>query len=136
MSTTMKMGTTVTQNGTPFILGTPKSGRLHTFNMILAKNQSEGPWVIIAVPSDYTLWHQRMGHVHQCVIKHLGNNMEGGPNQTTIAPTGACEGCEKGKSKRLPFPPSKSRQMPTRDNPIWMKCQCSPSADTSIPQHT
>ena len=35
--------------------------------------------------------------------------MEGGPNQTTVTPTGACEGCEKGKSKRLPFPPSKSR---------------------------
>ena len=33
----------------------------------------------------------------------------GGPHQTTDAPLGACEGCEKGKSKRLPFPSSKSR---------------------------
>ena len=49
-----------------------------------------------------------MGHRHQSVIKHLRNNTEGGPYQTTIAPTGACEGCEKGKSKRLPFPPLKS----------------------------
>ena len=59
--------------------------------------------------SDYTLWHQRMGHAHQYMIKHLRNNMEGGPHQISIAPTGACEGCEKGKSKQLPFPPSKSR---------------------------
>ena len=35
--------------------------------------------------------------------------MEGGPNQTTEAPMGACEGCEKGKSKRLPFPALWSR---------------------------
>ena len=34
--------------------------------------------------------------------------MEDGPNPVTSAPKGACEGCEKGKSKRLPFPPSKS----------------------------
>ena len=59
--------------------------------------------------SDYTLWHRRMGHAHQCVIKHLGKNTEGGPHQTTEAPHGACEGCEKGKSKRLPFPSSRSR---------------------------
>ena len=50
-----------------------------------------------------------MGHAHQRVIKHLKNNTEGGPNQTTDTPQGACEGCEKGKSKRLPFPSSKSR---------------------------
>ena len=50
-----------------------------------------------------------MGHAHQRVIKHLGKNTVGGPNQTTNAPQGACEGCEKGKSKRLPFPTSKSR---------------------------
>ena len=43
------------------------------------------------------------------MIKHLSKNTEGSPNQTTNAPLGACEGCEKGKSKRLPFPPSKSR---------------------------
>ena len=47
--------------------------------------------------SDYTLWHRRMGHAHQHVIKHLGKNMEGGPYQTTKALTRACEGCEKGK---------------------------------------
>ena len=50
-----------------------------------------------------------MGHAHQCVIKHLRNHTEGGPHQTTKAPHGACEGCEKGKSKRLPFPLSGSR---------------------------
>ena len=61
------------------------------------------------MPSDYTLWHRRMEHAHQCVIKHLSKHTEGSPNQIAIAPTGACEGCKKGKFKRLPFPSSRSR---------------------------
>ena len=109
MSQTTNEGTMVSQNGKPFIIGTPKSGKLHSFNMVLAKNWEEVPGVIIATLSDYTLWHRRMGHTHQHVIKHLRKNMEGGPNQTTEAPSGACEGCKKGKSRRLPFPASKSR---------------------------
>ena len=59
--------------------------------------------------SDCTLWCRRVGHTHQCIIKHLRRNMEGGPHQTTEAPIRACEGCENGKSKWLPFPTSKSR---------------------------
>ena len=109
MSQTMNMGTTVSQNGTPYIVGMPKSGRLHSFDMVLVKNKNEIPWAIIATLSDYTLWHRTMGHAHQCVIKHLRRNTEGGPHQTTNAPQGACEGCEKRKSKRLPFPALKSR---------------------------
>ena len=50
-----------------------------------------------------------MGHAHQRMIKHLGKNTEGGPHQTTEAPHAACEGCKKGKSKRLPFPSLRSR---------------------------
>ena len=109
MSTTMNKGTTISLNGAPYIVGLPKSGRLHSFDMELIKNKNEVSGAIIATLSDYTLWHRRMGHAHQRVIKHLGNNTEGGPNQTTDAPHSACEGCKKGKSKRLPFPPSKSR---------------------------
>ena len=71
MSQTTKEGTTVSQNGKLFIIGTPKSGKLHSFDMALAKNQEEVPRVIIATLSDYTLWHRRMGHTHQHVIKHL-----------------------------------------------------------------
>ena len=43
------------------------------------------------------------------MIKNLPKNTIGGPNQITVAPTGACEGCEKGKSKRVPFLSSRSR---------------------------
>ena len=60
MSQTMKEGTTVSQNGTPFIIGTPKSEKLHSFDMILTKNPSKIPRAIIAMLSDYTLWHRRM----------------------------------------------------------------------------
>ena len=109
MSQTTKEGTTVSQNGNPFIISTPKSGKLHFFDMVLAQNPAEVPRVIIAMLSDYTLWHRRMGHAHQHVIKHLRKNTEGGPHQTTKAPHRACEGHEKGKSKRLPFPTSWSR---------------------------
>ena len=73
----------------------------------IVKNKNEIPLAIIATISEYTLWHRRMGHAHQCVIKHLRKNTEGGPHQN--APQGACEGCEKGKSKRLPFPLLKLR---------------------------
>ena len=109
MSTTTNKGTTISLNGVPYIVGLPKSGRLHSFDMELVKNKNKVSGAIIATLSDYTLWHRRMGHTHQCMIKHLGENTEGGPHQTTDAPLGACEGCEKGKSKRLPFLPSKSR---------------------------
>ena len=105
----MKEGTIISQNGTPFIISAPKSGKLHSFDMVLVKNWNKVPRVIIAMLSDYTLWHRRMGHAHQCAIKHLGKNTEGGPHQTIEALTGACEGCEKGKSQRLPFPTSKYR---------------------------
>ena len=70
ISQTTKEGTTISQNGTPFIIGTPKSGKLHSFDMVLTKKLSEVPRAIIATLSDYTLWHQRMGHAHQRVIKH------------------------------------------------------------------
>ena len=50
-----------------------------------------------------------MGHAHQHIIKHLRKNTEGGPHHTTEALHRACEGCEKGKSKRLPFPSLRSR---------------------------
>ena len=85
MSQTMKEGTFVSQNGTPFVIGTQKSGKLHSFDMALVKNWNEVPQAIIAMLSDYTLWHRRMEHTHQHVIKHLGKNMEGGPHQTIKA---------------------------------------------------
>ena len=109
MSQTTSKGTTIPLNGKPYIVGLPKSGRLHSFDMELVKHKNEIPWEIIATISHYTLWHRRMGHAHQHVIKHPSKNTEGGPHQTIEAPHGACERCEKGKSKRLPFPTSRSR---------------------------
>ena len=109
MSQAMSKGTTISLNDKPYIVSLPKSGRLHSFDMELVKNKSEIPQAIIATISDYTLWHRRMGHTHQHMIKHLRKNTEGGPHQTSDAPQGACEGCEKGKSKRLPFPALKLR---------------------------
>ena len=78
--------------------------------MVLVKNWNKVPRAIIAMLSDYTLWHRRMGHTHQHIIKHLGKkNTEGGPHKITDIPSGTCEACEKRKSKRLPFPALKSR---------------------------
>ena len=111
MSQTMKEGKTAYQNGTPFILAHQnRENYILSIWYILAKTWEEVPRAIIAILSDYTLWHRRMGHPHQCVIKHLRKNMEGGPHQTTEAPHRACEGCKKGKSKRPSFPTSRSRE--------------------------
>ena len=99
LSQTTNKGTAVSKNGTPYIVSLPKSQKLHSFDMVLVKNKTEIPLAIIGILSDYTLWHRRMGHIHQCMIKHLRKNTEGGPHQTNKAPHGACEGCEKGKSK-------------------------------------
>ena len=55
MSQTMNKGTTISLNGKPYIVGLPKSGRLHSFDMELVKNKNEIPWAIIATISDYTL---------------------------------------------------------------------------------
>ena len=57
----------------------------------------------------HNLWHQRLGHANSQVIKALPAHVIGGP-ATGVAspPTGLCNRCEKGKSKQLPFPPSKS----------------------------
>ena len=71
MSQTTSKGTMISLNGKPYIVGLPKSGRLHSFDMELIKNKNKIPWAIIATISDYILWHRRMGHTHQCVIKHL-----------------------------------------------------------------
>ena len=99
MSQTTSKGTTISLNGAPYIVGLPKSGRLHSFDMELVRNKNEIPGAIIATISDYTLWHRRMGHAHQCMIKHLKDNTEGGPHQTTDAPLGACEGVKKGSPR-------------------------------------
>ena len=72
MSTTTNKGTMISLNGAPYIVGLPKSGRLHSFDMELVKNKDKVSGAIIATLSDYTLWHRRMGHANQCVIKHLG----------------------------------------------------------------
>ena len=58
ISQTTNQGTPVSQNGTPFIIGTSKSWKLHSFDMVLAKNPSTVPRAIIATLSDYTLWHE------------------------------------------------------------------------------
>ena len=71
LSQTMNKDTTVSQNGTPCIVGLPKSEKLHFFDMVLIKNKNEIPQAIIATISDYTSWHRRMGHTHQHMIKHL-----------------------------------------------------------------
>ena len=49
--TTME-GTTVPQNGTPFIIGKLSLNKLHHFNPAPTKNQSEVPWETIATLTD------------------------------------------------------------------------------------
>ena len=55
LSQTTNKGTTVSKNGTPYMVSLPKSGKLHSFDMVLIKNKNKIPWAIIATISDYTL---------------------------------------------------------------------------------
>ena len=55
MSQTTNKGTTISLNGKPYIVGLPKSGRLHSFNMELVKNKNEIPWAIIATVLRFNL---------------------------------------------------------------------------------
>ena len=57
----------------------------------------------------HDLWHQRLGHANSRVIKALLAHVIGGPATGAASPPmGLCNGCEKGKSKQLPFSPLKS----------------------------
>ena len=103
-------GTTISQNRIPFIVRKPHGNKLHYFDLQLAKSTHDVMNVVISTLScDYTLWHRRMGHANQHMIKNLTENTEGGPDKVTETTLNICEGCEKGKLKQLPFPPSKSR---------------------------
>ena len=104
MSQTMNKGTTISLNGKPYIVGLPKSGRLHSFDMELVKNKNEIPWAIITTISDYTLWHRRMGHAYQCVIKHLRkkHRMWSSPNHRCTSRS--LWGMRKRKVQETPFP--------------------------------
>ena len=104
MSQTTKEGTIVSQNGTPFIISTPKSGKLHPFDMVLAKNQEEVPRVIIATLSDYTLWHRGMGHMHQHVIKHLGKKHRMWSSSNHWSTSWGLWGMRKRKVQETSFP--------------------------------
>ena len=104
---TTRLGTTISQNGIPFIVRKSHGNKLHYFDMELAKSTNEMMNMAMTMIScDYTLWHRKMGHTNQCMIKNLPGNTEGGCDKIKETP---CEGCKKRKSKRLPFPLSKSR---------------------------
>ena len=109
-SKTTRWGTIVSKNGTPFIIGELRENKVHYFDFKLARSLNEILNVaIITISCDYTLWHRRMGHTHQGLICNLRDNTEGSPDTIMGLTTHICEGCAKGKSRWLPFPPSKSR---------------------------
>lgn len=63
-----------------------------------------------STPSTYDLWHRRFGHAGKKSIEKLPGNVKGVlesiPTPTERPP---CNGCEFGKLKCAPFPPSESR---------------------------
>ena len=76
---------------------------------VLQKKDSEAMISVLKL-NTHDLWHQRLGHTNSRVIKALPAHVIGGPATGAASPpTDLCDGSEKGKSKRLPFPPSKSR---------------------------
>ena len=99
-------------DGTLLIEGTCKQATgLCYFNaQILQGDETNVPVKLSAINiSQSDLWHQRLAHANYEVIRALPTETTGGPDQKLQLPSKVCDGCEKGKSKRLPFPPSTSR---------------------------
>ena len=99
-------------DGTLLIEGTHKqaSGPCYFNAHILQGDETNVPVKLSTINiSQSNFWHQRLAHVNYEVICALSTEMTGGPDQKLQLPLKVCDGCEKGKSKRLPFPPSTSR---------------------------
>ena len=99
-------------DGTLLIEGTRKQATgLCYFNaQILQGDETNVPVKLSAIKiSQSNLWHQQLAHVNYEVIRALPTETTSGPDQKLQLPSKVCDGCEKGKSKRLPFPPSMSR---------------------------
>ena len=123
----------------PYIVSLPKSGRLHPFDMELIKNKNEIPQAIIATISDYTLWHRRMGHAHQHMIKHLGKQHRRWSSPNHRCTSRSLWGMWKGKVQETSLSQLRIRGQNDHLNwfiLIWTKCQFSPWVDTNIPLPT
>ena len=97
-------------DGTKFITRTCKAtSGLFFFKAEVLWKQDSGATISVLKLNTHDLWHQRLGHTNSWVIKALPAHVIGGPATGAASPpTGLCDGCEKGKSKQLPFPPLKS----------------------------
>ena len=98
-------------DGTRFITRTRKTtSRLFFFKAEVLRKQDSKVMILVLKLNTHDLWHQCLGHANSQVIKALLAHVIGGPATGAASPpTGLCKGCEKGKSKQLPFPPLKSR---------------------------
>ena len=99
-------------DGTLLIEGTHKqaTGLCYFNTQILQGDDTNVPVMLSAINiSQSNLWHQRLAHANYEVIRALPTEMTSGPDQKIQLPLKVCDGCEKGQSERLPFPPLTSR---------------------------
>ena len=99
-------------NRTILIEGTRKQATgLCYFNVqILQGNEMNVPVQLSTINiSSSDLWHQWLAHANHEVIQALPTETTGGPDQKIQPLSKVCDNCEKGKSKRLPFPPLRTR---------------------------
>ena len=99
-------------DGTLLIEGTRKqaTGPCYFNAQILQGDYTNVPVKLSAINiSQSNLWHQRLAHANYEIIRALPTETTSSPDQKIQLPLKVCDGCEKGKSKRLPFPPSMSR---------------------------
>ena len=110
---TWLMNKIYSSDGTLLIEGTCKQATgLCYFNaQILQGDDTNVPVKLSAINiSQSNLWHQWLAHANYEVIRALLTEMTGGQDQKLQLPSKVCDSCEKGKFKRLPFPPSTSRE--------------------------
>ena len=98
-------------DGMKFITRTHRAtSRLFFFKAEVLWKQDSEVQISVLKLNTHNLWHQHLGHTNLRVIKALLAHVIGGPAiGATSPPMGLCDRCKKGKSKWLPFPPSKSQ---------------------------
>lgn len=72
------------------ILAATREGRLYSV-------EEEQPVCRAAIADDPSLWHRRLGHLHQAAVRSLCGS-------TSKSPEGGCDTCHQGKLRRQSFP--------------------------------
>jgi len=90
----------------PYVVGLTTFWLNPTIESVMSLSAKTG----MVYATDYSIWHQRMGHPGDDILQKLPEMVKGAPKLITIpSAKKPCEACAKGKMPLCSFPPSSSR---------------------------